>query len=299
VVALGLATAGLVSIVLGPLQPAARPKAPFRLLAAVATLGTLLHVLMDLPTSYGTRLLSPFSWRWFAFDWLPIVDIYLLGTLAACLALGRQSPAARRRNVAIALLVMGINYGVRGAAHERAVAYAPRLFGPLLPQRCDPDSHRPLLESWPRPMRMNPADPSRRCLVEILALPTFVSPFRWRVVAHLSSAYETQEIDVLDARWKRPPGAAEATWRTTVRFPNAWSAPVRAAAASEVGRAFLGFARLPSVRTSFDADGTATVRWIDVRFAERPPQADSSFARAIVRVGPDGEILTSPVSRRP
>ena len=44
------------------------------MLVAISMLGVLLHILMDLPTSYGTRLLSPFDWRWFAFDWLPIVD---------------------------------------------------------------------------------------------------------------------------------------------------------------------------------------------------------------------------------
>ena len=32
-------------------------------LAAVSGLGVTTHVLMDLPTVYGTRLLSPFDWR--------------------------------------------------------------------------------------------------------------------------------------------------------------------------------------------------------------------------------------------
>ena len=34
----------------------------------VDALGVLCHVLMDFPTSYGTRLLSPFDWHWFAVD---------------------------------------------------------------------------------------------------------------------------------------------------------------------------------------------------------------------------------------
>ena len=40
-------------------------------------------MLMDLPTSYGTRVLSPFDTTWFAFDWLPIIDIYVWAMLAA------------------------------------------------------------------------------------------------------------------------------------------------------------------------------------------------------------------------
>src|SRR6476659_3659962 len=52
--------------------------AGFGLLAAVSIVAVLFHVLMDLPTSYGIRLLSPFSWRWYGLDWLPIIDIYLL-----------------------------------------------------------------------------------------------------------------------------------------------------------------------------------------------------------------------------
>src|SRR6478752_1337663 len=46
------------------------------MLVAASMVGVLCHILMDFPTSYGTRLLSPFSWRWFATDLMPIVDIY-------------------------------------------------------------------------------------------------------------------------------------------------------------------------------------------------------------------------------
>src|SRR5207248_1001864 len=62
--------------------------ASFAILVAVSIIGAVLHVLMDLPTSYGTRLLSPFDWRWFAIDLMPIVDIYLLIALAAGLVFG-------------------------------------------------------------------------------------------------------------------------------------------------------------------------------------------------------------------
>ena len=106
------------------------------MLIAVSMIGVLLHVVMDLPTTYGTRLLSPFDWHWFAVDWMPIVDIYLLMALVIGL-LGRPTPAQRRAKAAFVLLLMATNYGVRAAAHHQALDVAPRLFGPTLPPPCD------------------------------------------------------------------------------------------------------------------------------------------------------------------
>src|SRR5215471_12625515 len=126
-------------------------RASFATLAIVSMVAIVLHVLMDLPTSYGTRLLSPFDWHWYAFDWLPIIDIYLLIALVAGLFFGRQSDAARRRNAAIVLMLTFANYGLRAVAHHEAIAVAPRLFGPTLPARCaDAPDTSSVLDRWPR-----------------------------------------------------------------------------------------------------------------------------------------------------
>src|SRR5262252_372908 len=69
VVGLSIATAAIVWAALRILdrrRPPSRPNAPFGMLCAAAVIGVLCHILMDLPTSYGTQLLSPFSWRWYA-----------------------------------------------------------------------------------------------------------------------------------------------------------------------------------------------------------------------------------------
>jgi inner membrane protein len=109
-------------------RSAVAPPATFGRLLMLSVLGVSAHILMDLPTSYGTRLLSPFDWRWFAVDWMPIVDIYLLTALGAGLVFGALSADARRRNVAIALgLMVGI-YGVR----SRPGSSAPRCRGPVI-----------------------------------------------------------------------------------------------------------------------------------------------------------------------
>ena len=170
------------------------------MLAAVAMIGVLLHVLMDFPTTYGTRLLSPFDWHWFGADWVPIVDIYLLMMLAAGLWFGRTSPAARRRNAAIVLTLMAANYGVRATAHHRALALVPQLFGPTLPPPCQtPAPNLGLIDEWPIPAASAAAPPTgRRCLVEAAAMPSFISPFQWRIILHVSNAYEVRDVNLLD-----------------------------------------------------------------------------------------------------
>jgi len=181
-----------------PLDPLAQHDASFAMLVAVSIVGVLLHVLMDLPTSYGTRLLSPFDWHWFAADWMPIVDIYLLVVLVIGL-LGRPTPAQARAKATFVLLLMMTNYGLRAASHRQALIVAPQLFGPTLPQPCDgPPRESKLLESWPQPMPSTRTD-GRRCLIEIAAMPSFTSPFRWRIIAQLSNAYEIHDIDLFDA----------------------------------------------------------------------------------------------------
>jgi membrane-bound metal-dependent hydrolase YbcI (DUF457 family) len=265
------------------------------MLASIAIIGVLFHVLMDLPTSYGIRVLSPFEWHWFAIDWMPIIDVYLLFVLAAGLFFGSMSAAAGRRNAALVLVLMAANYGVRAAAHHQALTKAPRLFGPLLPQRCEGSAPEgQLLDSWPGTVAA--PQMGARCLVELVAVPTFFSPFRWRMIAHLSSAYEVHDINLLDARLGRPASEPEVPWPTTLRFPNVWTPAVWAAASTNLGRTFLGFARLPAARSFVDPTGIATVRWTDVRFVgtlialDQPLRRNDPFT-AVIRLAPDGHIL--------
>jgi len=308
IVGLGLVTAGLVWTGRRVLDrkrtdtPVA--DASFGTLAVVSMTSVLLHILMDLPTSYGTRLLSPFDWHWFAADWLPIVDIYLLMALAAGLVFGRGSEAARRRNAAIALVLMMANYGVRAAAHQQALAEAPRLFGPLLPRRCDAATPGgSVIDRWPRDTPSSPRDLSGgRCLVEFAAMPTFVSPFRWRVIAQLSNVYEIHDIDLLSQRFRASATAPEVTSPTTLRYPNIWTPAVVRASATRLGLVFLGFSRFPAARSLVDLNGIATVWWSDMRFvggaiALDQPAGRGNLFTAVVRIGADGQILQAQLGR--
>ncbi len=276
--------------------------ASFAMLFAVSLVGAVCHVLMDLPTSYGTRLLSPFAWTWFAADWLPIVDIYLLAILIGGLLVGAMGDGSRRRVATIALALMAANYGVRAFAHHQALTVAPRLFGPTLPQRCDPGApvFSSAFDSWPRPTP-SLATGTRPCLLEIAAMPTFISPFRWRVVARASNAYELHDVDLLDARVQQPPSGGEVFWRMAVRVPDVWTPAAVEAAQAPEARVFLGFSRFPATRSVASPDGGATVRWNDMRFAggitsltsPRPPDPFT----VVVRLAPNGRVLEETLGR--
>ncbi len=278
----------------GP-RPVGDLEAPLGMLVAASMIGIVCHILMDFPTSYGTRLLSPFDWHWFAADLMPIVDVYLLIILVAGLLFGSASPAARRRNAAIVLVLMAANYSVRAVARYQAISLAPRVFGPTWPQRCDGGARddRTLLSVWPRQINMTPTTGSR-CLVEVAAMPSFFSPFRWRLIAQMSNAYEMHDVDVLDRRLRRPAEAGEAPWRISVRFPNQWTAAVQTAASAPIPKVFLGFSRFPAARWSTDrASGETTVRWSDMRFVTGltiDQRARNMFA-VTVRLDRDGRVI--------
>jgi hypothetical protein len=287
-----------------PPRPAvsSEPDASFPMLVAVSIVGVLLHVLMDVPTTYGTRVLSPFDWHWFAVDWMPIIDVYLLMALVIGL-LGRSTPSQRRAKAAFVLLLMATNYGVRGAAHHQALEVAPRLFGPTLPLPCDAlPASTPLIESWPRATAPSDPPPGKRCLVEIVAMPSFTSPFTWRIIAQMSNAYEIHEINLLDQRFRDPEPGSDAPWRLTLRYPNVWTPVVAKAATTRLGQVFLGFSRFPAARSAVDVNGATTVRWTDMRFAGGPLALDQPAPRALpftatVRTSPDGRVLEEKLGR--
>jgi membrane-bound metal-dependent hydrolase YbcI (DUF457 family) len=309
---LGVVGLGLASAAIGWWMARRAPdRARFTTLAGVAMLGVVLHLLMDLPTSYGTRLLSPFDWHWYAFDWMPIVDIYLLVILAAGLFFGRRDAAARRRNAAIVLMLMAANYGLRAAAHHEAIGLTPRLFGPTLPARCiDAPDTSAVLDRWPRAREPDgqdaanqpPERAARRCLIETAALPTFLSPLDWRIIVQTSNSYDVRDVTVTDARLRAAPSADDGVWRRSLRYPNVWTDAATRAAAAPLARVFLGFSRFPAARSFTDSTGGTTVRFIDMRFAaglvaiEQPVRRPQTFS-ATVRLAPDGRIVSESLGR--
>jgi inner membrane protein len=246
IVGLGLIVGGLVY---SAGRVSKRSVASFSALAATGVLGVLLHVLMDLPTSYGTRLLSPFSWHWFAVDWMPIIDVYLWILLVAGLVLGSLRARARQRIAVAVLVLMGADYGIRAIAHQRALGAAPRLF----------------------------ASASQ----EVAAIPTFFSPFSWRVISKQADRYELADVNVL---WPE-------SGTISAQYPNVWTDAVFHAARSPVAQIFLGFSRFPAVRTLPAPDGHTVVQWNDMRFVTDNGNSRNGLFTATVWIDREGRVL--------
>lgn len=279
-------------------KPDAGPDASFTHLWLISMLGILGHVLMDLPTSYGTRPLSPFTWTWFTTDWMPIVDIYLLAILAGGLWLGRQAPGAARwrrsaRVATVTLLLMSAHYGLRATLHDAAVQRAPEAFGPRLPAWCADAVPQGTPAHWPRGGGENPGTAAPgACVVDLAALPDFLSPFRWRLIAQLRNAYEIRDVDLWSGRGLNPDESL-ATRVLSVRVPNQWTPAVATASRAPTAQVFLGFSRFPAASSVMGEDGTM-VRWSDLRFIQGSLDDPRQFRRglfgATVLLGSDGTV---------
>lgn len=274
-------------------RPATALPASLLRLWGISCVGVLCHVLMDLPTSYGTRLLSPFSWTWYAQDWMPIVDVFLLAILAMGLVLGRRhlpdGRSLRRRGAYIALALMMGNYALRAWSHHQAIELAPTAFANRLPPPCaDAVPPGSWIEWWPRPTAGTPRDRNaEHCLVEIAAMPGFTSPLSWRLIARLSDGYELKDVTLQDSE--------PSTSLVSTRYPDRWTPAVLAAARSPIARIFLGFSRFPAARSVADASGEVVVRFADMRFVmnrlgDQRPQTGGMFG-ATIRVNSPGDVI--------
>jgi inner membrane protein len=311
IVGLGAASAAVVWLVQRARSGRGDPPGSFSNLLGLGILGVLGHILMDLPTSYGTRILSPFDWGWFSTDWMPIVDIYLWAILGAGLVFGQMSSdrRIRTRNAMFALVLMLGDYTVRALSHREALQSASRAFGPLLPPRCDGWSGPGwMLARWPPDRSTVAPSPGAVCLNDLAAIPTFISPFRWRLIASTPHGYHLRDLDLLSDRTERgqrrgqqDPAyhrSVESHWRLAVSYPNRWTPEVFRAADTEIGRQFLGFARFAAVRSVTGPDGHVMVQWTDLRFlnndVRRPgPRGtrERGLFTATVRLDRDGRAL--------
>jgi hypothetical protein len=130
-------------------------------------------------------------------------------------------------------------------------------------------------------------------------MPSFVSPFRWRLIARLSDGYFVRDLDLLDTGALHTLRGGGPIIRTTVRFPSVWTDAVTRAASARASQIFLGFARFPAARSFRDATGSTTVNWADVRFAgglmraEQPARQPPGLGLTI-RIAPDGSMQELP-----
>ncbi len=202
------------------------------LLSSVAVLS---HPILDTLNTYGMRWLMPFSGRWFYGDTLFIVDPWLWLALGLGVALSRPRQA-RAWPARIGLVI--------------SLAYTTAMGASTLAARGIAGTEIARISG----------EPVRRLLVS----PRAVNPFRRNVVAEQDGAYRVTGFSWLSTRHVDP-----ASLRIISKGPTDHPA-VRAAAATTLGRRFLGWARFPAFLLEPTGASDFVVHIVDLRYAERP-----------------------------
>lgn len=153
-----------------------------RNLVLVSLLGTYAHLLLDWTTSLGIQLLRPFNQDWYALDWLPESDLWLLLLLLLGLLLpllfrliseeigDRRSPTGIRRGAVLALTACLMLVGTRALFHGKAIEQLrSRLY-------------------------------ARRAPLRVGAFASALSPLRWWVVVDTGTTQETGTINLTGTR---------------------------------------------------------------------------------------------------
>lgn len=154
------------------------PPLDARWLLAICLIALASHVLMDLTNTYGVRILSPFSGRWYAWDVLYIIDPVLLALLMAGLGLpaifrlvseevGASKPGFRGGAI-FSLCCLVLLCGLREFAHRRVLG---------------------MLESH----TYGGENPRR-----VGAFPTSADPFAWTGVAETDSSFRVLPANARD-----------------------------------------------------------------------------------------------------
>ena len=105
----------------------------FRPLLILGIVVLLSHLLLDLATSYGTQLLSPFSRRRFSLDWIFIIDPYFTALLLAGVIAALAFPLWGPRAGAGFLAAAAVYLLVCASYHHQALDLARRVFPEVNP----------------------------------------------------------------------------------------------------------------------------------------------------------------------
>lgn len=238
---------------------------------AAALAAYILHLLMDLCQTAGVELFWPFSSRRFALDWLPHLDLWLLGILLAGILLpmlsrlvteeiGAKSKGPRGKvGASLALAAMILYVVLRFVLHGNALAAL--------------DSRTYRGES-PR---------------KTAAFPESGSPFRWHGIVETASALHDVEVDV-------GPGASFDQDSPTTSYKPEPSPALDSARDTPVARRFLQVARFPKATIEKTPDGFHII----LRAFPYSRDVSSSLrVHALIDTDPSGKVLSQELASDP
>jgi inner membrane protein len=201
----------------------------------LSSVAILSHPILDTLNTYGMRWLMPFSGRWFYGDTLFIVDPWLWLTLGAGVMLSRAGRGTTRP----ARIALWLSFAYIAAMAASTLA-ARRIAG------------------------FEIAAITGRAVERLMVSPFPVNPFVRSVVVEQEEVYRTARF-----AWLAHPHLDPASVRL---FPKgrADHPAVQAAAATTVGRRYLGWARFPAFQVEPAGGGDFVVRIVDLRYADPP-----------------------------
>jgi membrane-bound metal-dependent hydrolase YbcI (DUF457 family) len=230
-----------------------------------------LHLLMDLCQSDGVEFFWPLSPRRFAFDWLPHLDLWILGILLAGILLptlsrlvteeiGAKSKGPRGKvGASLALAAMILYVVLRFVLHGNALA---------------------ALES-----RSYRGESPRKTA----AFPESGSPFRWLGIVETVSALHDVEVNV-------GPGASFDPDSAITSYKPEPSAALDAALNTAEARRFLQAARFPKATVEKTPEGFHIILRA---FPNSSDVSPSLRVHALIDTDPSGKILSQELAWDP
>lgn len=219
----------------------------FRPVLALSAIGAATHVFLDLASTSGVQLLWPFHGKWFAWDLLSELDLWVLASLLVGLLLpglfrlvseeigAHKKTKAPSKMAMAALVVVALYIGLRAEMHHAAVQA-------LLAR--DYHGRFPLVAG---------------------AMPDATSPFSWRGIVDTSNTIETVDVGVGPEESLDPEASL-------THFKPDGTRALDAARRSALARRFLAYAQFPIADVE-DLDSGHRVTLRDMRF---PSQSDAA-----------------------
>jgi inner membrane protein len=223
-----------------PWQPPPR----WGLLFAFGCLGAASHILLDFTNNYGVRPFEPFSYRWYSWDIVFIVEPLLWVILIGGLVLpslvrliteevrsNRVEMPVGRAGAILALILEICLWGFRDFQHRRAVAAMDAL-----------------TYEGQSPMRVS-------------AFPYYMNPFRWYGVVETPALYQTMIVTTRNPE-------VDPDGRAVIYHKPEETAATLAAKRSQLGRIYLDWAQYPLAEAEqlSAPDAGYLVRFYDLRF---------------------------------
>jgi membrane-bound metal-dependent hydrolase YbcI (DUF457 family) len=232
------------------LADALAPSLGFRRALLLAEVGMLSHILLDLPTAWGTLALYPWSHARFALDWVFIIDPILWLLPLSGIVLGFRRSLRVRSRAAVVGLVLSVLYVLAAGALHARVRGCAREYLMGRAAASSPGSERAVGLGGPG------VTPS---LGDLEVFPQPLAPWRWLSVAWLGDSLVHLSLEGFPPRVT----GSEAE-------PHGLGNPaVQAALMTRAGQAFLWWAEAPMCRVLRHEHDRTVVGLFDRRFATR------------------------------